>query len=100
MSKFQNDLTKGSVAGQLIKFSIPFLISNLLQALYSVADMVIVGNAMGPIGVADVQMGSQVTMLLTNIVIGLGTGATVLVAGNYIFSAEDMKGRVEQIKAL
>ncbi len=80
MSKFQNDLTKGSVAGQLIKFSIPFLISNLLQALYSVADMVIVGNAMGPIGVADVQMGSQVTMLLTNIVIGLGAGATVLVA--------------------
>ena len=80
MSKFQNDLTKGSVAGQLIKFSIPFLISNLLQALYSVADMVIVGNAMGPIGVADVQMGSQVTMLLTNIVIGLGVGATVLVA--------------------
>ena len=80
MSKFQNDLTKGSVAGQLIKFSIPFLISNLLQALYSVADMVIVGNAEGPIGVADVQMGSQVTMLLTNIVIGLGTGATVLVA--------------------
>lgn len=80
MSKFQNDLTKGSVAGQLIKFSIPFLISNLLQALYSVADMVIVGNAIGPIGVADVQMGSQVTMLLTNIVIGLGAGATVLVA--------------------
>ncbi|MBO5725638.1 MAG: ribulose-phosphate 3-epimerase [Clostridia bacterium] len=30
----------------------------------------------------------------------ISAGATVLVAGNYIFSAEDMKGRVEQIKAL
>ena len=30
----------------------------------------------------------------------IAAGATVLVAGNYIFSAEDMKGRVEQIKAL
>ena len=42
MSQFQTDLTQGSVFGQLLKFSVPFLLSNLLQALYNMADMVIV----------------------------------------------------------
>lgn len=44
MSQFQTDLTQGSVFGQLLKFSVPFLLSNLLQALYNMADMVIVGQ--------------------------------------------------------
>ena len=44
MSQFQKDLTKGSVAKQLVLFSLPFLASNLLQALYNMADMLIVGG--------------------------------------------------------
>ena len=45
--KFEKDLTEGSVAKQLIIFAAPFIISNLIQSLYSVADMVIVGNFAG-----------------------------------------------------
>jgi Na+-driven multidrug efflux pump len=40
---FENRLTEGSVIKQLIKFSLPLLLSNIVQALYSVADMLIVG---------------------------------------------------------
>ena len=39
MAKLQQDFTQGSVSKHLIKFAMPFLLANLLQALYSVADM-------------------------------------------------------------
>lgn len=80
MSKFQKDYTEGSVVKQLTSFSLPFLFSNLLQALYNVVDMVVVGRYVGPVGVAGVQTGGQITMLITNVVTGFVVGATVLVA--------------------
>ena len=81
MSKnFSSDLTGGSVAKQLLKFCIPFLLSNLLQALYNIADMFIVGQFDGSAGISGVSNGGQVTMLIINFVTGLAVGATVLVA--------------------
>ena len=78
--KFRQDLTKGSVSKQLIKFAIPFLLSNLLQAFYSVADMIIVGNYTGKIGIAAVNIGSQINILVTGAALGLAIGGTVLIA--------------------
>ncbi|MEG1743842.1 MAG: MATE family efflux transporter, partial [Clostridia bacterium] len=91
MSKFERDLTEGSVAKQLVKFAMPFIISNLIQSLYSVADMIIVGNFTGVISMAGVNNGTQLTMLVTNAVIGLSIGATVLI-GQYLGS-----GRKQEI---
>lgn len=80
MSKFQNDLTEGSVTKQLLKFSMPFLLSNLLQALYNMADMLIVGLYSPGIGTTAVGIGGQVTILLINLISGLAIGSTVLIA--------------------
>lgn len=80
MSQFQNDLTQGSVTKQLLKFSLPFLLSNLLQALYNMADMLIVGQFCGPVGSAAVGIGGQVTILVINLISGLSVGGTVLIA--------------------
>lgn len=80
MSKFQNDLTSGSVVGQLMRFSLPFLLSNLLQALYNMADMLIVSRFCGAVGSAAVSMGGQVTILVINLISGLAVGGTVLIA--------------------
>ena len=83
MSKFETNLSEGNVVKQLMKFALPFIISNLIQSLYSVADMVIVGRfsgEMSAISMSGVNLGSQVTMLVTNLVIGLAAGATVLIA--------------------
>ena len=77
---FGSDLTGGSVVKQLLKFCIPFLLSNLLQALYNIADMFIVGQFDGSAGISGVSNGGQVTMLIINFVTGLAVGATVLVA--------------------
>lgn len=80
MADFNKDLTKGSVTKQLIKFATPFLLSNLLQALYSVADMIIVGNFRGEIGITGVSIGSQVNILVTGAAMGLSVGGTVMIA--------------------
>ena len=80
LSKFQHDLTQGSVTKQLLLFSLPFLASNLLQALYSLADMLIVGRFCGPIGASAVGLGGQVTILVINLISGLAVGGTVLIA--------------------
>ncbi|MCI8553603.1 MAG: MATE family efflux transporter [Clostridiales bacterium] len=80
MSEFQRDLTEGSVMKQLLRFSLPFLLSNLLQALYNLADMLIVGNFCGPVGTSAVGIGGQVTILLINLISGLAVGGTVMIA--------------------
>ena len=78
--KFRQDLTQGSVGKQLIKFSVPFLLSNLLQAFYSVADMIIVGRLCGTHGITGVNIGSQINILVTGAALGLAVGGTVLIA--------------------
>ena len=84
MSKFQNDLTSGSVVGQLMRFSLPFLLSNLLQALYNMADMLIVSRFCGAVGSAAVSMGGQVTILVINLISGLAVGMKSSHAGHLV----------------
>lgn len=83
MSKFEKNLAKGNVVKQLMLFSAPVLLSNLIQSLYSVVDMIVVGQFAGPISMSGVNIGTQVTMLITNMVFGLSVGATVLI-GQYL----------------
>ncbi len=86
MANFNRDLTQGSVTKQLLKFATPFLLSNLLQALYSVADMIIVGQFCGKfgvpseVGITGVSIGSQVNILVTGAAMGLSIGGTVMIA--------------------
>ncbi|MDD6309232.1 MAG: MATE family efflux transporter [Clostridia bacterium] len=80
MSKFEKDLSRGSVGKQLWAFALPFIIANLIQSLYSVVDMIVVGQFSGTASMSGVNIGSQVTLLITNFVIGLCAGATVLIA--------------------
>ncbi|MBP1754328.1 MAG: mepA 7 [Firmicutes bacterium] len=76
----QKNLSKGNVAKQLIIFAIPFVISNIIQTLYSVADMVIVGQFNGTASMSGVNIGGQVTMLMMNVAMGISTGATIMIA--------------------
>jgi Na+-driven multidrug efflux pump len=43
----ENNLSEGSVLKNLVMFALPFLASNIVQSLYNVADMLIVGNFCG-----------------------------------------------------
>ena len=74
------DLTQGSVSRQLIRFSLPFLLANLLQLVYSLVDMVFVGQVVGSTGLAAVSVGSQLTMLFCTLGMGFATGGQIYIS--------------------
>jgi putative MATE family efflux protein len=83
MPEFEKNLTRGSVAKNLIVFSLPFVLSNFIQSLYGVADMIIIGNFTPVATLNGVTNATQLIILFTNAVIGLSLGGTVLV-GQYL----------------
>lgn len=64
----------------MLLFSIPFMISNGLQVLYAMADMLIVGKFVGSHGISAVMTASQSVLFLTMIGMGLATGGQVMVS--------------------
>ncbi|NLX64233.1 MAG: MATE family efflux transporter [Clostridiaceae bacterium] len=94
----ERNLTEGNVVKLLIHFALPFMLSNLIQSLYNVADMLIVGNYSGTAAISGVNIGGQVTLILTNFIIGLTVGGTVII-GQYLGSG-DRKGVKETISTL
>ncbi|MDO5301431.1 MAG: MATE family efflux transporter [Tissierellia bacterium] len=77
------DLTKGEIWKQLIIFTIPLLMSALLQQFYSTADLLIVGRFSGEIDMAAIGNTGPLVNLLVSLFIGLSTGVSVIVATFY-----------------
>ena len=76
-------LTEGNVFTTLIKFSLPFLFSNILQAAYGAADLLIVGQFADPSSISAVATGSQIMQTVTGLCIGLATGGTVVIGQHF-----------------
>ncbi len=73
----QKNLTQGSVLKNLIRFSLPYLLSCFLQTFYGLADLFITGQFNGAEAITAVSVGSQITHMLTVIIVGLAMGTTV-----------------------
>lgn len=82
MANSVSDLTQGSVSRQLVRYAIPVITTSLLQALYSIVDILVVSKMLGPAGVSGVNNASQFMLVLTQIAIGLSNGGNILV-GQY-----------------
>jgi Na+-driven multidrug efflux pump len=78
--KIINDYTTGSIPSQLIRFSIPFMLSNALQVLYSLVDMIVVGQFVGSYGLSAVSIASSIFMFMTMLCIGFSNGGQVYIA--------------------
>ena len=76
-------LTEGTVWGTILGFSLPFLMANLLQALYGAADLFMVGCFSDTAGVSAVSTGGQMMQTITGLSVGLTTGGTVLIGKYY-----------------
>lgn len=74
------DLTTCSITGGLIRFSLPFLASSILQTLYSTVDTIIVGQFVGSAGLAAVNNVSYICNAASNIGLGASAGSAVLIA--------------------
>ena len=54
------DFTKGSISKQMFEFATPLFLSNMLQAVYNIADMAIIGNVIGKVGLSAVAIGGDI----------------------------------------
>ncbi len=90
MAQLEKDLTKGNVWKQLIVFAVPFFISNLIQSVYSVVDMLIVSRYGGTNSVSGVSISSMVMLIVTNLAAGIATGGTVMI-GQFLGAGEREK---------
>lgn len=78
-----NDLTRGPIARTLLRFTAPYLIANLLNTIYGIVDMFIVGRFASSIELSAVSIGALLMMMVNFLLMGLATGGTVLV-GNFV----------------
>lgn len=84
----KDTILQGKIFAPLLKFAIPLMLTILLQALYGAVDMIVVGKFGDTSSVSAVSNGSQIMMTITEIVIGLTMGVTVLI-GRYIGAKDD-----------
>lgn len=76
----KNDLTKGTVWKVIVRFALPLLIGNLLQQLYSLTDSIIVGKFLGKEALAAVSASFFIYYFIISLVIGIGSGTSVVVS--------------------
>ncbi|MBR2155668.1 MAG: MATE family efflux transporter, partial [Clostridia bacterium] len=74
------DFTEGNVNRQLLTFAAPLFLSNLLQIVYNMVDMIVVGQVLGSAGLSGVSVGGDVSGFLTFLAMGFSSAAQVLIA--------------------
>ncbi|MBE6730842.1 MAG: MATE family efflux transporter [Ruminococcaceae bacterium] len=90
-------MTNGPLLGKIIKFSIPLMLSGILQLFFNAADIIVVGNfAEDHTALAAVGSTGALINLIVNVFIGLSVGTNVLVARYY--GAQDRKNIYETVQ--
>lgn len=72
------DMVNGSLWGKILKFSALYMLTALLQELYSAADVIIVGNFAGDAALAGVGTCTVIVNFFINFILGLSAGATIV----------------------
>lgn len=74
------DYTKGKIPTQLILFALPLFLSNILQVVYNMVDMIVVEYSMSTVGLSAVAVGGDVSGFMTFIAMGFSAAGQVLIA--------------------
>lgn len=80
MKKQTYSLTEGPLFWNIIRYTIPIILTSILQLLFNAADLVVVGRFCGSLSVAAVGATGSISHLMVNFFIGLSAGAGVTVA--------------------
>ena len=80
MKRLNNNMLSGPLLPNIILYTIPIILTSLLQLLFNAADLVIVGRFCGSVSVAAVGATGSITNLMVNFFVGLSVGAGVTVA--------------------
>ena len=80
MKQPSKDLTQGSLWKNIFVFSIPLMLSNVLQVLFNMSDIAVVGRFAGPLALGSVGSTAILVTMFTGFLIGLAGGINVLTA--------------------
>ena len=94
-AKNKQDLTQGSLWTRIWAFSVPLMLSNLLQVVFNLADVAVVGQFVGAMALGSVGSTSILVSMFTGFLIGLSGGINVLTAR--YFGARDRQGLTETV---
>ena len=94
MAKIIRDLTTGSVLKTLLRFSLPLFLSGLLQMVYNMVDMIVVGRFVGTRGLSAVSIGGEVLMLITFVAMGFSNAGQILISR---FVGENRRDKVGEM---
>lgn len=78
--KYEIDMTNGTIMDKLITFSLPLMLSGILQLMFNAVDIIVVGQFSGSRPLAAVGSTSALINLFTNFFIGISLGTNVLAA--------------------
>lgn len=80
MGQGKQDLTQGALGKQMLVFSLPLILSNVLQVLFNMADVAVVGRFAGAMALGSVGSTTILVSLFTGLLIGMSSGVNVLTA--------------------
>ena len=81
--KYEIDMCSGAILPKLLRLTLPLMLSSVLQLLFNAADIIVVGNFASDNSLAAVGSTTALINLITNLFLGLSTGANV-VASRYM----------------
>ena len=87
-SKFEIDMCNGSIMDKLISFSLPLMLSSILQLMFNAVDIIVVGRFDSSQALAAVGSTTALINIFTNLFIGISLGANVL-AARYFAAGRD-----------
>ena len=87
------DMTHGPLTGKILLFTLPIMLSSILQLLFNAADIIVVGRFAGSNSLAAVGSNGALINLIVNLLIGLSVGCAVAVA--FYYGANEM-GQVKE----
>lgn len=77
------DMTHGPLLGKILLFSVPVMLTSLLQVAFNAADVIVVGQFAGYSSLAAVGSSTSTIFLFINMLVGISVGVNVLIA-NYV----------------
>ena len=87
-SKYEIDMCNGSIMDKLISFSLPLMLSSILQLMFNAVDIIVVGRFSSSQALAAVGSTTALINIFTNLFIGISLGANVL-AARYFAAGRD-----------
>ena len=82
-NKYEIDMCNGPIMSKLISFSVPLILSGMLQLMFNAVDIIVVGQFSGSTSLAAVGSTTALINVFVNLFMGISLGANVVSARCY-----------------